>query len=405
MANYDYTAVAANGKEKKGSMEAANADKVREALKAEGLVPITIKEQNILSKDINISIGASVKSRDLSVFCRQFGSIINAGVTVVEALQMLYEQTENKSMKNAIREVMRSVEKGESLAEGMRSQEKIFPQILVNMVEAGEASGKLEISFERMAVHFEKDAKLKALVKKAMIYPVVICVVAIGVIIIMMTFVIPNFMGMFEELDQELPGITLLVIGISNFMVAKWWLLLLIVAGLIAAVIYFKGTDAGRMFFGKLALKLPAFGNLTTKSSSARLTRTLSTLLTAGLPLIDAIDITARTIDNEIVKRSLMDAKDEVARGIPLSQPLEASGLFPPMVFHMMRIGEETGNIEGMLDKVADYYDEEVENATEALTAVMEPLIIVILAVVVGTIIMAIMSPMLGMYSAIENQA
>lgn len=403
MASFEYVIIDQRGKEKKGSMEGASIEKVSAALKAEGLIPLSVKEQGLLNKDLNFSIGSGIKPRDLSVFCRQFNSILAAGVTVISALHMLGEQTDNKVMKKAIKEVQISVEKGETLAGSMSMQGKIFPSILVNMVEAGEASGSLEIAFERMAVHFEKDAKLKGMVRQAMIYPLVICIVAIGAICVMMTVVVPNFVGMFADMDAELPAITKMVVAISDFMVAKWWLLLLIVAAIAGGITAFRQTPAGSEFFGQLALKLPLFGTLTIKSASARLMRTLSTLITAGIPLMGALEITARTMTNVIVKKCLNEAKEEVARGVPLSQPLEYSGIFPPMVYHMTRIGEETGNIEGMLDKVADYYDEEVEVATKALTTVLEPLVIVVLALIVGFIIMAILSPMFTLYSSIEN--
>lgn len=403
VATYEYIIIDQRGKEKKGSMEGSDMDKVKTALKAEGMIPLSVKEQNILNRDLNLNFGSGVKPRDLSVFCRQFTSILAAGVTVISALQMMGEQAEKPAMREAVKAVQASVEKGETLSNSMAAQNKVFPPILVNMVEAGEASGSLETAFERMALHFEKDTKLKNLVRQAMIYPAVVCLVAVGVIVLMMNVVIPNFVTMFEDMDTELPAVTQLVVGISNFMVKEWWLLLLLLGGLIGGFFLFRRSPGGSEFLGKAALSVPLFGKLTVKSSSARLTRTLSTLITAGIPLIEAVDITARTMDNVIVKKCLLDAREEIARGVPLSQPLEYSGIFPPMVYHMTRIGEETGNMEEMLDKIADYYDEEVEAATKALTTVLEPLIIIILALVVGTIIMAIMSPMMNLYSGIEN--
>ncbi|SHO53944.1 type II secretion system F family protein [Anaerocolumna xylanovorans] len=403
MASFSYVIIDQRGKEKRGSMEGDSEEKVKSALKADGLIPLSVKEQNLLTKDLNFDIGGGIKPRDLSVFCRQFGSVLSAGVTIISALQMLGDQTEKKRMKNAIREIQASVEKGETLAASMGMQPKIFPPILINMVEAGEASGSLEITFERMAIHFEKDSKLKGLIKQAMIYPMVICIVAIGAIVVMMTVVVPNFIAMFNDMDTQLPAITQFVVNISNFMVRKWWLLILIVALVTGGFIALKKNPAGAEALGKVALRIPLFGGLIIKSSSARLTRTLSTMITAGIPLIDALQITARTMDNIIVKKCLINASEEVARGVPLSKPLEYSKLFPPMVYHMISIGEETGNMESMLDRVADYYDEEVEAATKALTTVLEPLVIVIMALVVGVIIMAIMSPMMSLYSSIEN--
>lgn len=403
MASFDYVIIDPKGKEKKGSITGDNKEKVTATLKAEGFIPLSIKEQNLMTKDINFDILNGVKPRDLSIFCKQFNSILSAGVTVIHALQMLSEQTEKKVMKNAIREMQLLVEKGETLADSMGRQKKVVPPILVNMVEAGEASGNLEIAFDRMAVHFEKDAKLKSIVKQAMIYPIIICIVAILAICVMMVVVVPNFVSMFDDMDAKLPAITQLVVNISNFMVKRWWLLLLFLIIIIAGINVFKKSPNGNELLSKIGLKLPLFGKLIVKSSSARLMRTLSTLITAGIPLISALEITARTMDNVIVKKCLMNASEEVARGVPLSQPLEFSGIFPPMVYHMIRIGEETGNMEQMMDKAADYYDEDVEATTKALTTILEPIIIVILALLVGTIIMAIMSPMLSLYSSIEG--
>jgi type IV pilus assembly protein PilC len=403
MASFSYVVIDKNGKEKKGVMEGTNEATVKANLKAEGNIPLSVSEASAFSKDVNISIGGGVKPRDLSMFCRQMVGILGAGVSVMSALQMLGEQTENKNLKKSIKEVQSSVEKGETLASAMKKERKVFPGILLNMVEAGEASGSLDIAFDRMAIHFEKDSKIRAMVKQAMVYPIIVAIVAVGVICIMMVAVIPNFIGMFEQMDMELPTITKAVIAMSDFIVGYWWLLIIIITGMVAGVIYIKKSPSGARFFGKLGLKTPLFGALTVKSSSSRLARTLSTLLAAGVPMIDAIDITARTMSNIIVTNCLIHAKEEVERGVTLSTPLEASGIFPPMVYHMTRIGEETGNLENMLNKVADYYDEEVENATKALTSVMEPLVIVLLALVVGALIMSIMAPMMGMYTGIEN--
>lgn len=402
MPGYEYVVVDKNGKQKNGSMDAADPEKLKAILKADGLIPISVKEQSLLNKDINFG-SRKIKPRDLSVFCRQFNSILSAGVTVISALQMLSEQTESKLLKEAIKGVQLDVEKGETLADAMRNQDEAFPSILINMVEAGEASGSLEVAFERMSVHFEKDARLKSMVKKAMVYPAVVLLVAIAVVIVMLLVVIPQFETMFSQLGSELPGITKFVVSASEFLKSWWWLLAAIIIAIVVGIRVYKKTPDGDMAFSKLMLNIPLFGKLTIKSSSARLARTMSTLLAAGISLIDAVEITARTMTNAVVRKCLEDAREEVSRGVPLSTPLASSEVFPPMVNHMTRIGEETGNIEGMLDKIADYYDEEVENATQALTAAMEPLIIVILAVLVGFILFAIYTPMLSLYSAAES--
>ncbi len=403
MSGYTYIAIDGNGKEKRGRMEAPNEERVLHSLKTDGFIPITVKEQTIFNRDLNISMGNPIKPRDYSVFARQFVSILSAGVPILQALDLLIDQTECKQLRTGIQGTKVLVEKGERLADAMRNQGKIFPPILINMVEAGESSGSLEIALDRMAIHFEKDAKIKSLVKKAMIYPVAVGIVALAVIILMLVVVIPSFMKMFEDMDMKMPAITMAVVAVSNFMVKQWYFIMLGLLLMILVFSLFRNSYKGKMFFATLSLKIPIFGKFAIKSACARFTRTLSTLLAAGIPLMEAMDITARTMDNLVIKKIFHEAKEEVARGVPLSVPLMSSGIFPPMVYHMIKIGEETGNLEAMLIKIADYYDEEVEISSQTLTAAMEPLIIIVLAVVVGALVMAIMQPMFAMYDQLDS--
>lgn len=403
MAEFSYIAITQQGKEKKGSMEANDESKVKAQLKSEGLIPIQVTSVNVLNKDINISIGNPVKARDLSVFCRQFTSILHAGVTVVNALDMLSSQVENKIFKTAIIEAKLAVEKGENLADAMRMNPKVFPPLLVNMVEAGEASGSLDTAFARMAVQFEKSAKLKALIKKASIYPIMLLFVTFGVLMVMSVFVVPQFASMFESMGSELPGITKFVMGISNFLRKQWYLVVLMIAAIPVVYKVIDSNEQGQIFLAKVKIKLPMFGKLVVKSASASFARTLSTLVSSGLNITQALDITARSMTNALFKKAVLDTKDEAERGVPLSVPIKASGLFPDMVPQMLRIGEETGNIEGMLDKVAEYYEDEVEITTQGLSTAIEPLIIVVMAVIVGVIVMAIYMPMISMYQGLET--
>ncbi len=402
MATFGYTAVNRAGKEIKGSIEADDEAKALMEIKAKGLTMLTIKKQNALTKDIGLDIGGYPKARDLSVFCRQFVSMTRAGVSIIDAMKMLCEQTENKKLKKALVQVRVDVEKGESLASAFRAHPKIFPSLLVNMTEAGEASGSIDIALERMAEHFEKSAKTKALIKKAMIYPIVLCVVLIAVIIVMLLVVIPSYSEMFETLDTELPAITTAMIVASDFIKNKWFIIVLIVAAVVALMKFFAGTNTGKHVFGKIALTIPAIKNLKQKEASSMMARTLSTMMAAGVPLVDAVGIVANTMENIWYKEALYDARDQITMGVPLSQPLETCGLFPPMVYHMTRIGEESGNTEDMLTKLADYYDEEVEMAVQSLMAVMEPMIIVVMALVVGVMIFSVLSPMMDLYNAID---
>ena len=402
METFSYTAVGADGKEKKGSIVAETREDAARSLKDQGLLPMSIGKQSALDKDINFSFGKKgVKVRDLSVFCRQFSSIIKAGVNVINALSMMSEQTENKKLKAAIKNVQSNVEKGETLSSAMRSEGDIFPSLLGSMVAAGEASGSLETAIERMAIQFEKDAKISGMVKKAMIYPIILIVVMIGVVIAMMMFVIPNFMDMFEGLDAEMPFMTVMVINMSNFILDKWWLLILIVAGIVFAYKSYYKTDAGRHMIDRIKIKIPVFGVLAVKTACARFSRIMSTLLSAGMPMISAIEIAAGTMDNVLFKDALQKVRSGVALGMGFSQQIGVTRLFPAMLVHMVGIGEETGNIEDMLTNVANYYDEEVELATQSVTALMEPMIIIVMAVVVGALVLAIYQPMITLYSTL----
>ena len=402
METFSYTAVGADGKEKKGTVIAETREDAARSLKDQGLLPMSIGKQSALDKDINFSFGKKgVKVRDLSVFCRQFSSIIKAGVNVINALSMMSEQTENKKLKAAIKNVQSNVEKGETLSSAMRSEGDIFPSLLVSMVAAGEASGSLETAIERMAIQFEKDAKISGMVKKAMIYPIILIVVMIGVVIAMMMFVIPNFMDMFEGLDAEMPFMTVMVINMSNFILDKWWLLILIVVGVVFAYKSYYKTDAGRHMIDRIKIKIPVFGVLTVKTACARFSRIMSTLLSAGMPMISAIEIAAGTMDNVLFKDALQKVRSGVALGMGFSQQIGVTRLFPAMLVHMVGIGEETGNIEDMLTNVANYYDEEVELATQSVTALMEPMIIIVMAVVVGALVLAIYQPMITLYSTL----
>ncbi len=405
MAVFTYVAIDGKGKQVKGSLEVENQMKASEQLKKDGLTIIELKEGSALNKEVSLgSFGKKkVKIRDLSLLCRQFVSLNRAGVTIIETLKMLAEQTENPTLQEALVEVSTSVQKGDSLAIAMRQRSDVFPELLCHMVAAGEASGNLDVSFERMAQQFEQSAKLQSMVKSAMTYPIIVLIVAFAVVIVMLEFVVPTFMGMFADMDIDMPKITLAVVAVSDFVQANFILLLVIIAAIVAGVMYFSKTATGKGLFHRIAIKAPVFGNLTVKQSSARFARNLSTMLAAGISTPDAVQIVGDTMNNVYYKEVMANARVDVMQGVPLSTPLEKSGLFPPMVYHMVRIGEETGNTEAMLDTLADYYEDEVEEATKALTTMLEPLMIVLLAGICGTIIGAVIAPMGAMYEGLDN--
>ena len=404
MDTFSYKAVSAAGKDVKGSVEAESREEAARKIKEQGLVPVSIGKQGALDKDVNIPIfkGKKIPARDMSVFCRQFASILKAGVSVINALEMLAEQTENKKLKEAIVNTQSNVEKGESLSDSMR-QNDAFPSILIDMVRAGEASGSLENSLTRMAIQFEKDAKLNGIVKKAMMYPIVLICVMIGVVIVMLTFVIPSFMTMFEDLDSELPVTTRAILAMSNSLKNYWYIYIIVVVGAVVGIQMYKRTDNGKHNLDKLKLKIPVFGLLQTKSACASFARTMSTLLQAGMPMIDALEISASTMKNVLFYDGLQKVKNGVSLGLPLSNQLKSTGLFPAMVVHMVGIGEETGNVEEMLTNSATYYEEEVEVQTQTLTSLMEPIIIVLMAFVVVLLIMAIYQPMIQLYNTLGS--
>lgn len=402
MPAYAYEAVDKMGKRKRGNIEATTPDRAQSMLKGEGLIPLKVSEQSFMNKDINIG-GSGVSKKDLSVFCRQFVSILNAGVPIVDAMGMMEDQTENKRLKKALGDVKNDIAKGETFANALRAQGAIFPSMMINMVEAGEASGSIDVSLDRMATQFEKDTKLGAMVKKALIYPIVIVCVAIIVMIVMMAFVIPNFMEMFKDMDTKMPALTLAVMAAADFFKAYWYLIIGILIILVILLKVFSASQFGTELLAKAAITLPGIKNFTIKTSSSRLARTLATLTSSGISMIDALDISSKTMTNWIFRQAVIEAKEEVKKGVPLSEPLRRAGIFPPMVIHMTKIGEETGDMESMLTKMADYYDEEVEGATAGLMAVMEPVIILVIAVFVGLLVGACVMPMLSLYKGLDN--
>lgn len=403
MAQFNYKAIDKNGKAKKGTIEAADRDKAHEKLKGEGLSVTELNDAGE-SRGGGFSLGKKkVKSRDLSIVCKQMVSILNAGVTAITALDMLSEQMDNKVLKQALVESKAYVEKGGSLSDSLRLNPNVFPPIMINMVSAGESSGSMETAFERLAVHFEKDDALKAKIKGALTYPIMVLIVAVLVIIVVMIAVIPNFVDMFADMGVQLPLATRFMMAGSDFVLHKWYILIAVIAAIVVGVKAFKATPTGDLLFSKISVNMPIFSDLVIKSNSARFARTLSTLMAAGIPMLDSIEQVAKMMDNKIFRDGLMNTKAQVAKGLPLSKPLKDMEVFPTMLVQMVKIGEETGNIEDMMDKLADLYDREVDLATESLTQAMEPLTMVVMAGIVGVIVAAVYGPILSMYDGIDN--
>lgn len=403
MPGFNYTAIDRNGKRVRSSLDASSIETAKSSLRGAGYTILDIKEQTTLNRDIELPFLGNPKAKDMAVFCRQFVSILRAGVSVASVLAMLGQQTGNKKLRAAIREMQADVEKGESLAVSMRRHPKIFPAILVNMVAAGEASGNLEESFRQMELYFDRSKRTKSKVTSAMIYPCVLIVVMIIVLIVMMTKIIPNFLKTFEDMDAELPKLTLGVMALCEWFESWWWVPLLVLVALIVGGVLFHRTDKGKHFFGWLARKTPVVGNLTVKTACATFCRTMEVLIGSGLTLTDSMDLAASNMGNIYYQEAIRDARALVAEGTPLRESLLRTGLFPPMVSNLVGVGEETGDLQSMMGKVADYYDEEVDEATKKLLNLMEPAIIIFMAVFVVIIVLAIYLPMINMTKAFDK--
>ncbi len=400
MAKYSFKVVDSAGKSTKKTVEAKSEEAARAKLRSEGFSVAGVGKE---VSDGGGKKGGKVTNRDLSVFCKQFAAVLRAGVPLISAIDMMAEQMSNKTLQTALRDAGAYVQKGGTLSDAMKQSPKAFPAMLCNMVGAGEISGKLEISFDRMATQFEKDGAIQSKIKSAMTYPIVILCILVAVVGMLMIMVIPTFSEMFKEMGSELPAATQVLVNLSDFIMKKWYILIAIVVALVFGIKTFKKTPAGQQFFGNLALKAPIIGNLSVKTAAATFSRTFSTLLASGISMIDAIDQTAKVMKNKIIRDKLMECKGQVAKGVPLSTPIRNMEIFPTMLPSMMHIGEETGNVEEMMEKVADFYEEEVDIAVASLTSMMEPLIIVVMGVTVGGIVIAIYMPILSMYDAVDS--
>ena len=395
---YKYKAVGDNGQIIEGIFEATGEQEVINMLRNSNRMPISIEETGDSGASHSISFG-KVKKKDLAIFCRQFYTMLNAGVSIIKTLDILGKQSENKLMKKAIENVYNSVQKGMALSEAMKNMLKVFPPILINMVEAGEASGNLDTIMDRMAAHYEKEFKMENKIKGAMIYPMVLAVAATGVVVFLMVFVMPTFIGMFESSGVELPGPTKAMLAVSNSMQNQWYVYIIAIVVLGFTIRLIGKSDGGALLFDTIKLRLPVFKNTNVKVATSRFTRTLSTLMSSGIPLIQGIDIVSRVIGNRYIGNKLESAKEEVRKGVPLSRTIKDTNVFPPMVDSMINIGEESGALDDILNKTADFYDEEVEAALQKMTEMMQPVMIVVMASIVGFIVLAIALPMFDMVS------
>ena len=386
----------------KGEIEAVNEEAVKAQLARQRITPTKVKKK---PKDLfeNVSfLQPKVKERDVILFARQFSTMIDAGLPIIQCLDILYSQQGNATFKKMLKEIKESVEGGATLAEALKKFPKQFDSLFVNMISAGEAGGILDSILRRLAAYMEKAAKLKAQVKGAMTYPIVTLIIAVVVLAVILVFVIPVFEEMFADFGGELPVPTQIVVAMSDMVKSK---IIYIIIGLILFIIAFKksyGTEKGREFIDKMLLKLPVFGDLLRKVAVAKFTRTMGTMLSSGVAILEALDIVAKTAGNKTVENAVYNVRKGIAEGRTMADPLAQSGVFPSMVCQMISVGESTGALDAMLGKIADFYDEEVDQAVENLTALIEPFMLVFLGVTIGGLVVAMYLPIFKMAGAIS---
>ncbi|MEP0829182.1 MAG: type II secretion system F family protein [bacterium] len=388
---YEYKGKTLAGAMVQGELTAGSREELERVLRQNRILVSSIRKK---PAELKIKIGTGIKKVDISRFTRQFATMIGAGLPMVQCLEILATQMESKELCHIISQVKESVQGGSTLAEALGRHPKVFDHLYVNMVEAGEMGGALDTILVRLAVYREKADALVRKVKGAMVYPTVVAVVAIGVTIAMLTFIVPVFAKMFSGLGAELPKPTQIVLGISNFLKGYFLYLVLGTLAFVAGFIYWVRTESGRAMFDAGLLKAPVFGNLVRKSSVARFTRTLGTLISSGVSILDALEITAKTAGNVVIAKAIRKSVLSIAEGDTITAPLKETGVFPPMVTQMISVGEKTGGLDEMLNKIADFYDEEVDQAVSALTSLIEPVIIVFMGAIIGGILIAMYLPM-----------
>ena len=396
----------AQGREMKGELEAPSLEAVLAALRDRRIRPIPsrIREKGVgLDKEITIpGFGDKVKTKEVSLFTRQFATMIDAGLPIVQCLDILSEQSESKLLRNTVRTIKQDVEGGATLAESLRRHPKVFDDLYVNMVQAGEAGGVLNTILNRVAFFIEKASKLKRKVKGAMIYPCTIVAVAIIVVAILLVFVIPVFAELYGSMGKALPAPTQITINISNWFVAYYYYLFFALVGVVVAIRFYYQSDQGRMNIDGLMLRMPVVGDLLRKVAVARFSQNMAILLSSGVPILDGLAITARTAGNKVVEKAIMDSRVSISQGKTVAEPLKESKIFPPMVCHMVAVGENTGGLDGMLRKVAELYEEEVDDAVANLTALMEPVIMVVLGVILGGLVISMYLPIFQLGSLVQ---
>jgi type IV pilus assembly protein PilC len=398
MPNFAYEAVNDSGKKVKGIVRALNKQTAITELKSKGYIIRSVQEKAATIMDAEVNIGKAVKLEDFVIFCRQFATLIRSGIQIDQALGILESQSTSKRLKLAVGDVSDQIRNGHNLSKAMGDHPKIFPSMFVNMVASGETGGNLDEVLDRMADHYEKEHKTVQKVKSAMTYPIIVLIIAIAVVIFLLIKIVPTFADLFADQGATLPWITRFVMGASDAIVGYWWIFLIIIVGAAFMIRSILSTEDGKLMRDKLKFRIPIFGVILKKSAIARIARTMSSLFMGAVPILQILEVTEQVVGNRVLGAVLKEARGSLQQGKLLSDPFIKSGLFPPMVTQMLIIGEETGQVDKMLSKVADFYEADVDQSVDRLKAVIEPLMLLIVGCIVGVIVAAIMSPMFKMY-------
>jgi len=399
---YLWKGINQKGKKQKGEIEAKDIPSAQQLIKRQNLTSVTVKPK---PKDIfeNVAfLQPKVKTKDLILFTRQFSTMIDAGLPLMQGLEILASQCENPTFKKILTQIKNDVEGGSTFSDSLQKHPKVYDKLYCNLVAAGELGGILDTILQRLAAYIEKNAKLLAKVKGAMVYPTVVAVIAVVVVLVMLIFVIPVFSEMFESFGGELPGLTQMVMDMSTFLRRHWWKLGLGAGALGYVFARFKKTERGEYLWDRFMLNVPVIGTLLRKVAVAKFTRTLGTMLSSGVPILDGLDVVAKTAGNRIVEAAINETRTSISEGKNIAEPMMESGVFPPMVCQMIAVGESTGALDAMLGKIADFYEEEVDQAVETLTSMIEPLMMVVLGGTVGTMLIAMYLPIFKIAGAIE---
>lgn len=389
------------GKEVRGKITVASQDVAVRELKGKGLYIAELSEQKetIWNKDLDLTLGNPVKNSDFVIFCRQLATLLKAGTTIVDAVKILGEQVQSKKFRETLDAIYFDIRSGTPFSESCTKHPKIFDKVFINMVQAGETSGDLENVLDRLATFYEKERRVREKVKSAMMYPIAVSIIALGVVVILLTVVLPSLLTNLTSMGGEIPVPTKVVMALSDFLIHQWYIATLITALIILSFIAIKRNPRGRYMLDYAKLKIPVFGLLAQKTILARVTRTMASLFASSVPVLQTLTMSSEIANNEVVKKVITESKESLRAGESLSAPLSQSWVFPKLVSHMVKVGEESGQLDTMLEKVADFYEEEVEQMAARMSSIIEPLMIVVLGVIVGTIVLAAILPMFSIYN------